>query len=296
MADPKLYEVIIRAEKKATNTIASLLENSEPAPLSVSHFEASDKNWHSTAIYDFEPNLKQIEQHIQTSLELSPDTFQLELKQVENKDWVAHVQSNLSPVEAGRFFIFGSHDKDQAKDQPFAIQINAAQAFGTAHHGTTKGCLIAIDQCAQSLNPKTILDLGTGTGILAIAANQMWPEAKIIASDIDPIAIKVAQDNSELNQANQNIDCICADGLTDETISNSAPYDLIIANILAKPLLTMAKGINQALAKDATLILSGILETQANDIIECYQASGLTHKSTNQYDEWVTILFQKTNT
>ena len=295
MADPKLYEVIIRADKQDANTIASLLENGEPAPLSVSHFEASDKNWHSTAIYDFEPDLKEIEQHIQSSLELSPNTFQLELKQVENKDWVAHVQSNLTPVEAGRFFIYGSHDKSLAKDKPFAIEINAAQAFGTAHHGTTKGCLIAIDQCAQNFSPNTILDLGTGTGILAIGASQMWPQAKIIASDIDPIAIKVAQDNSELNQANQNIDCICADGLTDEAISNSASYDLIIANILAKPLLTMADAINQVLTKDGTLILSGILQTQASDIIECYQATGLTHQSTNQYDEWVTILFNKTN-
>jgi len=293
MSDPKLYEVIIRAEKRAANTIASLLENSEPAPLSVSHFETSDKTWQSTAIYDFAPNLEEFEQHIQTSLELASSTFQLAIKQVENKDWVSHVQSNLSPVEAGRFFIYGSHDKPQAEGKSFSIEINAAQAFGTAHHGTTKGCLIAIDQCAQNLSPKTILDLGTGTGILAIAASQMWPQAKVIASDIDPIAIKVAQDNSELNHANQNMTCICADGLTDKAIANVAPYDLIIANILAKPLLTMAPGIFQTLGNNASLILSGILETQADDIIKCYQANGLTHKSTNQYDEWVTILFKK---
>jgi len=292
MNTPKLYQLLIRADKAICANCTNLLENSEPAPLSSSHYE-EDKIWKSALIYDHEPNLGLLKTHICTSLEINPSEVSLQSETIEDKDWVSHVQSGLKPVHAGLFFIYGSHDKDKTQGKEFTIEIDAAQAFGTAHHGTTKGCLIAIDEHAKQTTPNTILDLGTGTGILAIGAALLWPKAKIIASDIDPIAIGVAQYNTQLNNQTESIHTLCADGFDDETLQANAPYDLVIANILAKPLIAMASDLSQIIAQGGHAILSGILSTQANALITSYEATGLIHRSTKHYDEWVTIHFEK---
>jgi len=292
MGTPKLYQLLIYADKTICANSANLLENSEPAPLSTSHYE-EDKTWKSALLYDHEPNLTQLTDHICTTLEINPSELSLQSEVIKDKDWVSHVQSGLKPVQAGRFFIYGSHDKDKAQGQPFAIEIDAAQAFGTAHHGTTKGCLIAIDEHAQQTTPNSILDLGTGTGILAIGAALVWPKAKIIASDIDPIAVDIAHDNTGLNHQAKHIQTLCANGFENKTLQANAPYDLVIANILAKPLISMASDLEMIIATGGHAILSGILSTQASNLIANYVATGLIHCSTKPYDEWVTIHFKK---
>lgn len=295
MEQTTLYQLTINAEKSVAADIAILLENIEPAPLSVSHFENEKQKWLTTAHYDFKPNKQTFHELIKQSLGHNQQSYKIDISELENKDWVSHVQSRLKPVRAGRFFVHGSHDTKKAKNESLAIKIDAAQAFGTAHHGTTKGCLIALDQLATQHPPKSILDLGTGTGILAIAASQLWPEAKILATDIDPIAIKVAQKNIEenCNHTQNKIKTHCADGLEDQTIQNSAPFQLLIANILAVPLIAMAPNITKVMAPRGYAIFSGILDHQADNVCRTFIDSGLTHTSTTLYGEWATILCEK---
>lgn len=293
MQAPTLFQLTLSTPKAESGPIAGLLENSEPTPLSVSHYETTDHIWNVAAIYDHRPDSQAIRTLIAETLALAPDALEVQLEQIPEKNWVAHVQSELKPVAAGRFLIHGEHDRDKARPHPFAIEINAAEAFGTAHHGTTKGCLIAMDQLSDQFEPASILDIGTGTGILAIAGHKIWPSASITASDIDPKAISIAAANATYNQATK-INFIKASGLDHAAITTSSPYDLIIANILAKPLISMASDIIKALAANGQLILSGILEGQADEVTIAYQKKGLNNLQTNHFDEWVTIEFSKT--
>ncbi|GJM01068.1 MAG: ribosomal protein L11 methyltransferase [Methyloligella sp.] len=297
MTETQLYQLTIRADKTINAEIADLLENLVPEPLSVSHFRDPNKNWITTAHYEIKPNNDAITKQISNSLNTSPESYELEISKVENIDWVSHVQKGLKPVRAGRFFIHGSHDSDKAENEPYSILIDAAQAFGTAHHGTTEGCLKAISELSETHKPKNILDLGAGSGILAIAASMVFKGATIIASDIDPVSVQVAKTNDDLNRPensnNAKITHICGDALNDKTIEETAPFELLIANILAKPLISMAPDITNAVAPDGTLLLSGILDVQSDDVIEAYVAEGLTHLKTDLIGEWTTSLFHK---
>lgn len=297
MTETQLYQLTIRADKTINAEIADLLENLVPEPLSVSHFRDPNKNWITTAHYEIKPNKDAITKQISNSLNTSPESYGLEISKVENIDWVSHVQKGLKPVRAGRFFIHGSHDSDKAENEPYSILIDAAQAFGTAHHGTTEGCLKAISELSETHKPKNILDLGAGSGILAIAASMVFKGATIIASDIDPVSVQVAKTNDDLNRPensnNAKITHICGDALNDKTIEETAPFELLIANILAKPLISMAPDITNAVAPDGTLLLSGILDVQSDDVIEAYVAEGLTHLKTDLIGEWTTSLFHK---
>lgn len=293
MTKPPLYQLTIKAERKTNESIALLLENAWPAPLSVSHYEHQDNEWHTTAHYDEQPDIPNISCLISETLNIPKEEISLEVNTIKDIDWVSHVQKGLKPVTAGRFFIHGSHDKNHSKNEAYSIEIDAAQAFGTAHHGTTKGCLEAIDSLCDELTPNTILDLGTGTGVLAIAAALCWPQANIIASDIDPVAVEIAAQNAKLNGVEKNLTHLCANGLENNTIKSNAPYDLIIANILAKPLIAMAKSITSNLKPRGTLILSGLLENQKRDVITAYQNTGLSPQRHSLNDEWAICLFLK---
>lgn len=295
--NPEIYQLEIQAEKNLNAQISDFLENISPEPLSVSHYENEDLAWVTTAHYHEAPDIDLIKTLIIETLELTQEDITVSLSKVENIDWVSHVQQGLKPVRAGRFFIHGSHDNALAKDEKFAIEIDAAQAFGTAHHGTTEGCLRAIDNLSDYNMFTNILDLGSGTGILAIAASMVWPNADIIASDIDPIAVEIAKSNDALNRYNHTapspIAHVCADGLEDKSLRSRTPYDLIIANILAGPLIEMSTDITNAIAPGGTLLLSGILDTQSNDVVTAYKNAGMKHIKTNHIAEWTTSLFNK---
>ncbi|MGH1407036.1 MAG: 50S ribosomal protein L11 methyltransferase [Rhodomicrobiaceae bacterium] len=299
MTETQLYQLTIRADKTINDGIADLLENIYPEPTAVSHFEdkKNSDRWTTSAHYLEQPSRENIVEQISNILNVTPESYELDISKMENIDWVSHVQKGLKPVRAGRFFIHGSHDSDKAKNEPYSILIDAAQAFGTAHHGTTEGCLKAISELSETHQPKNILDLGSGSGILAIASSMVFKDATIIASDIDPVSVQVAQTNDDLNQPensnNAKITHICGDALNDKTIQETAPFELLIANILAKPLISMAPDITNAVAPDGTLLLSGILDVQSDDVIEAYVAEGLTHLKTDLIGEWTTSLFHK---
>ena len=219
-----------------------------------------------------------------------PGGAQASVAQLPDEDWVSLSQSGLAPVTAGPFFIYGEHDADKVpSDCPFPIQIEAGLAFGTGHHGTTKGCLLAFDALMGSgFDPEKVLDLGAGAGVLAIAA-AMKLKRNILASDIDQDSVDVTLENAALNNVDGHINALRADGFGHEALKDQT-FDLIFANILAGPLLKMAADIAQATAKDGRVILSGILTEQADEVAAGFKAAGLTCETQPPLEGWVTLI------
>lgn len=216
----------------------------------------------------------------------------LQLVPIADEDWVARVQRGLHPVRAGRFLIHGSHDRAKAANSAFAIEIEAGQAFGTAHHATTRGCLLAIDALAKSVHIDRVLDLGTGTGVLAIAAAMVW-HGDVLATDIDPVSVEVAAENIVLNGVAGHIEVLTGDGLRHPQIAAHAPYGLVIANILAGPLVSFAPGLPRLLGTGGYLVLSGMLRTQAREVTARYVAQGFVLTARYPLDEWMTLVLQR---
>lgn len=255
--------------------------------LAVSVFEDGPESMHVQALYPSEAQAKAA----QSSLDLTG--LEHFISQLPDEDWVAKSQAGLPPVKAGPFFVYGEHDKKNIpSDSAFPIQIDAGIAFGTGHHGTTKGCLLAFEDYRQTNKPGNILDLGTGAGILAIAA-AMALETKVLATDIDPDAVMVTNQNAALNGVRELITSVTADGLADAVISEAAPFDLIFANILAGPLLGLAPEIANAMTNDGTVILSGILDEQADTLIKAYENQGLELKNHGHLAGWSTLTMTK---
>ncbi len=212
----------------------------------------------------------------------------IEIEILPDIDWVSHSLEGLGPVRAGRFFVHGSHDRDKVKPGDLAIEIDAGQAFGTGHHGTTVGCLELIADVMEHEKPQNALDLGTGSGILAIGIALIKP-IRILATDIDPIAIKVAKENFALNGVAKTITAITATGLDDEEIKKRIPFDLIVANILANPLIELAPQMVPALKKGGSIVLSGILEEQHDRVVKAFEAEGAKYIKTLHHEGWVAI-------
>lgn len=214
------------------------------------------------------------------------------LVEIEDEDWVTLSQAGLEPVEAGRFFVHTAADAARLPLGKIGLQIEAGLAFGTGQHATTTGCLLTLD--AFEAQPENALDLGTGTAILAIAMRKRWPNAKVTASDIDPVSIKVSRENLAANGLGEDeIALVVADGLNDPVLQASGPFDLIVANILAGPLIEMAPSIAAALAPGGTLILAGLLENQADGVEAAYAAQGLLPHSRRPIGDWPTLRLSK---
>jgi ribosomal protein L11 methyltransferase len=206
-------------------------------------------------------------------------------------DWVSKSLEGLQPVRAGRFLVHGSHDRDRVLPGDIAIEIDAGQAFGTGHHGTTAGCLEMIDWVLRSRKVKNVLDLGTGSGVLAIAARKIQP-VPVLATDIDPIAVKVAQENARKNGVGAGLIFETAPGFHHGAFRRNGPFDLIIANILAKPLMKMAPDLTRHLTAGGTVILSGILASQRLKVLAAYNGQRLAHRRTIWRNGWVTIVLE----
>jgi ribosomal protein L11 methyltransferase len=211
---------------------------------------------------------------------------------VEAKDWVAASLEDLIPVPAGRFVVHGRHDRARIPANRLGIEIEAALAFGTGHHGTTRGCLLLLDQVLRSHAPRRVLDLGTGSGVLAIAAAKAL-RRRVLASDIDPVSVRVARDNAKLNGAGNWVEAICAPGFSAAQFAIRAPFDLVLANILANPLRQMATPMAAHLAPSALVILSGLLPHQAQGVIASYRARGVLLRRHLIIDGWSSLLMQR---
>ena len=207
-------------------------------------------------------------------------------------NWVAKSLEGLAPVIAGGFYVYGSHETAPMPEGLTPMKIDAAQAFGTGHHETTTGCLEAIEALLTERTPTRMIDIGTGTGVLAIALAKRL-EAVILATDIDPIAVTTTIDNAVENGVGEQIDAVEATGLDHDEITARAPYDLVVANILAGPLTELTPGVGTNTQPGGTAILSGILNTQADGVIAAYQTAGFALKDHLKRKEWTTLVLEK---
>ncbi len=206
------------------------------------------------------------------------------------EDWIAMSLAGLPSVEAGRFLVHGEHTRDDLQPHHISLLIEAGPAFGTGHHGTTLGCLKAMDaRETAGLQPKTILDLGTGTGLLAIAAKKLWPDADILATDIDAVSVEETLTNASKNGVSFAAET--ADGF-DHAVFEGRSFDLILANILAGPLIELAPQVVARLADGGTVVLSGLLEEQAEKVTAAYVAEGLSLKEKGLIEGWGTLVLK----
>jgi ribosomal protein L11 methyltransferase len=208
------------------------------------------------------------------------------------QDWVRRSLEGLAPVTAGRFFLHGSHDRHRRRAGGVSIEIDAGTAFGTGHHGTTESCLVALDEILKRRLPRRILDVGCGTGVLAIAAARATGN-RALASDIDPEAVRVTVANARLNGIASQIESFTAAGLKHPRIVRHAPYDLIFANILARPLVALASGLAKALAPGGDLVLSGLTREQMRWIEATYVSRGLSLSRRIVKENWAALVFTK---
>lgn len=216
------------------------------------------------------------------------------LSEVPPTDWVAHVRRELRPVEAGRFFVYGSHDAHRVPEGRVALLIEAAMAFGTGHHGTTQGCLRAFDRLLDAgMAPGPVADIGAGTAVLAMAAAKVWPDAPVVACDIDAVAVEVALANVAVNDLSGRVACLEATGFEHPEIAARAPFDLIFANILKGPLVELALAMAAHAAPGGATILSGLLNAQADQVSEAYEVAGFTLADREVIGDWTTLTLRR---
>jgi ribosomal protein L11 methyltransferase len=213
------------------------------------------------------------------------------VEKLADADWLAMSLSGLPPVEAGRFFVYGAHDQGKVPADVVAIKIDAGAAFGTGHHGTTVGCLEALETVLTTSGaPKKVLDVGTGTGVLGIAAN-LTGTPIVVGTDIDSPSVRIANENAEINGAEA---AFVEDGdLSHPAVTGPAPYDLVFANILARPLIELAPAITRLMTADGRAILSGLLRTQETEVLETYEALGFGVEQTIHHDAWSALLLRR---
>ncbi len=219
------------------------------------------------------------------------------VEQVEEEDWLTLSQAGLEPIRAGRFYVHTSAHADVIPDDATVFRIEAGRAFGTGHHYTTAGCLMMLDRLRrQGARYGMIADVGTGTGLLAFAAMALWPRAHAIATDIDPVSIEVTAENAEINGVNrERIALAVAEGVDHPLYSELAPFDLVIANILAQPLIELAPSISATLATGGTLILAGLLDTQSAAVTAAYRREGMRLADTIRLGDWSILMLRKRN-
>jgi len=210
-----------------------------------------------------------------------------EVEALTAQDWVTLSQEGLEPIREGRFVVHTSAHPVEAPEGGRAFLIDAGRAFGTGHHATTSGCLAMLDGLSDKAFAN-IIDVGTGTGLLAFAGAHLWPEAKVMATDIDPAAVDVTRENAVANGID-GVDLVVADGALSDAITAQAPYDLVIANILAGPLVSMAPELAAIAAPNATIVLAGLLETQRPQVVEALEACGCMLEAIDRRGDW-TIL------
>jgi ribosomal protein L11 methyltransferase len=257
----------------------------------VTQFEEGANAWRVEAYFADRPDVAALAALLADAV--GPPIPPLEVEDVPNLNWVAISQAALPPVGAGRFTVHGSHDRGRIPHGPNALLIDAGEAFGTAHHATTQGCLLAIDRLTRRRHFRRVLDLGCGSGVLAIAAARALPRAQILATDNDPEAIAVAAANAKANGVGQRIAFACARGLAHPWLRHAAPFDLVVANILAAPLCALAPELSKALRPGGTVVLSGLLNPEAAEVVASYLAQGFRLEEHRRIAGWSTLTLSK---
>jgi ribosomal protein L11 methyltransferase len=283
-AAPPLWKASLSVPKARAADMVAMFELAPPKPQAVL-IEEDPFGPDATveALYDTAPDGEFLTRVAGMAVEVAP---------LPDQDWIRQSELGLAPVRAGRFFLYGAHDKGRVPDGPIPIRIEAGLAFGTGHHETTSLCLVALTRIARQRRPTHILDLGCGTGVLAIAAAKLW-RLPVLATDIDPIAIEVARANARANGVRPFFRSAVADGLDHPAIRAAAPFDLILANILAAPLTRLAPSLAHALAPNGIAVLSGLLCNQENLVLSFHRALGLTLVRTLRDGPWSALVLTR---
>jgi ribosomal protein L11 methyltransferase len=274
--------------KAAAEKLGEAMENLIPEPTGVGVFEIEDGSglWEVGGYFTEMPDDTAL-----ALLSAATGAKPFVVSELPETDWVAHVKRELSPVAAGRFFVYGSHDADKVPEGVEPLLIEAAMAFGTGHHGTTLGCLRALDRLAASgFEGQRVVDIGCGTAVLAMAAARIWP-APVLASDIDEVAVEVARSNVAANGLDGRVTCVEAAGFDHPDFATAAPFDLIFANILKGPLIALAPDLAEALQPGGYAILSGILNEQADEVISVYRELRINLVHREEIVDWTTLTF-----
>lgn len=271
---------------RAYQTLEVALEDTG-APLAITEIdEVSDI--HEVSVYVENDQWDEIARLASAALGEAGLHGEFGIESLPDIDWVAKSLEGLKPVRAGRFLVHGAHDRAKRHPGEIAIEIEAGLAFGTGHHGTTSGCLEMLERVVRSEHPRVALDLGTGSGVLAIALAKL-AHIPVLATDIDPIAVKVARDNARLNHAGQDVSFEVAAGFHHAIFTRQRAFNLIVANILAGPLMRLAPRMAQQIAPGGSLILSGILDRQRNAVVAAYVGQHFRHVTTLHREGWVTL-------
>jgi len=276
--------------KDQAEALGAAMEALIPEPTGIGVFEVEDDSglWEVGGYFTETPDAAGLA--LLAAIHGAKDFIVSELPET---DWVAHVRRELSPVEAGRFFVYGSHDKDKVPAGKVALLIEAAMAFGTGHHGTTLGCLRALDRIATNgFVGKNVADIGCGTAVLAMAAARIWPNP-VLAGDIDQVAVDVAKANVAANHLEERVHCVEAAGFDAPALREAAPFDLVFANILKGPLIGLAPDMGDSVAPHGFAILSGILNPQADEVIAVYRQNGFNLVNRDEIVDWTTLTLQR---
>jgi ribosomal protein L11 methyltransferase len=270
--------------------VTSALEGSHVAPLAIARNETNEE----VELWEVVAHFATVAE-AQAAARLFPGLENIAVAALPDTDWVRRSLEGLPPVVAGRFLIHGSHDRALRRPGGISLEIDAGTAFGTGHHPTTLGCLLVLDDLLKRRRPRRVLDVGAGSGILALAAAKAL-HAPVIAIDIDPEATRVARANAQLNGLGPFLRCLTASGLDHHRVRSGAPYDLIFANILARPLVHLAEPIVRVLARHGVLILSGFTIDQPSAVVAAYRNRGLARTRTIRLGTWSTLVLENTNT
>ena len=274
-------------EATAKRLADSLSEHLDLAETAVAAFEGIDGRWNVEIHFEQAPD----EAAIRRLIGGAGGPADVMFETIAARDWVAASLAGLKPVAAGRFTVHGAHDRVHVTANRIGIEIEAALAFGTGHHGTTRGCLLALDGIVKRAFPRRVLDIGTGTGVLAIAAAKAL-RVPVLASDIDPEAVRIARENARLNGIAPFLEYLHAAGLGAPRFGTRAPFDLVFANILLPPLKRLAGPMRPLLAPGAHVVLSGLLAAQEQAALAAYRPHGLTLVRRIPLGEWVTLVLR----
>lgn len=286
MTQTRLHLTTSKAEAERIFAAMETAFEEDGWPISVLELD-EDRDLHEISLYA-EGDVEAVEAQLRDLLTALSVDKPLEREVLPDIDWVARSLEGLKPVRAGRFFVHGAHDRDQIKPGDIAIEIEAGLAFGTGHHGTTAGCLEVLESVVEAEHPQTALDLGTGSAVLAIALAKL-AAIPVLATDIDPVATEVATANVKLNDASNLVETTTATGFDHPVFAERGPFALIVANILAGPLMDIAPDMAAHLQPGGSLVLSGILDRQHDAVLAAYTAQGFRHIRTLHLEGWVTI-------